>query len=423
MPRIKAKPVTQDSRTAKKPAAKDKSFSQKTVARDKSASPKPEGKATGKAITERTTTKGKIISALQKVARELGHTPSSEAFYHHSGVSRAQVAWRFQNYRDAVRAAGLQPNQMGMRVETATLLEDWGRVAREAGKVPARAEYEQAGNYSRRCFTGRFQSWMEVPAEFCKAVAAGGLSGDWTDVLEMIREATPTAWECTWMTRRRDAVRTAYRSQAMGPEMALEGLAGKELAETEFEKKLKIRQDAEMMSSAEPITPIPPPLMGKKLVTATMLAVFVAELAPTALQWVTGACFQRRELKDRPLLGAAIQLPGLAHEPVNEMGVVLLFGMVARQLGFIVESVQTAFPDCEAKMEVHPGRWQRVRIEFEYESRAFKKHCHDPEQCDLIICWRHNWPGSPPKLQVLELSRVIEKIGTSGRAMLTTDSH
>ncbi len=93
-------------------------------------------------------------------------------------------------------------------------------------------------------------------------------------------------------------------------------------------------------------------LAGKKLVTATMLAVFIAELAPTALQWVTGACFPRRVLEDRPLLGAVTQLPGLAHEPVNEMGVILLFGMVARQLGFIVESVQAGFPDCEARMEI-----------------------------------------------------------------------
>ena len=167
------------------------------------------------------------------------------------------------------------------------------------------------------------------------------------------------------------------------------------------------RQDEQTKAIARPL---PPPLIGKKSVTATMLAVFVAELAPSALQWITGACFPRRVLDDRPLLGARTQLPGLAHEPVNEMGVILLFGMVAWQLGFIVESVQSAFPDCEARMEVQPGRWQRVRIEFEYESRAFKQHGHDPEKCDLIVCWRHNWKGCPPNLQVLELSKIVERL-------------
>jgi hypothetical protein len=391
MPRSKAKPVAQDGRATKKPVI------QKAVIQ--------------KAVTEHAITKKRIIAELKKAARELGRAPSSRMFYHHSGISRSQVAWLFQTYRDAVRAAGLQPNQMGMRVETAVLLEDWGRVAREVGRIPARDDYERSGSYSRRCFTGRFQSWVEVPAEFCKTVAAGGLSGDWADVLAMIREDTPTPWECMWMTRRRDAVNAVYQSQSVGLERAPEVLA---------EKELKPHQDDLMMNSVKPFTPIPPPLIGKKLITATMLTVFVAELAPSALQWVTGACFHRRELNDRPLLGAAIQLPGLAHEPVNEMGVILLFGMVARQLGFIVESVQAAFPDCEAKMEVYPGRWQRVRIEFEYESRAFKKHNHDAAKCDLIICWRHNWPNCPPKLQVLELSRMMEQLGGTGERLKLT---
>jgi hypothetical protein len=122
---------------------------------------------------------------------------------------------------------------------------------------------------------------------------------------------------------------------------------------------------------------LPPPLLGKKCVTATMLAIFVAELAPAGLQWITGACFPRRVLADRPLLAAPIQWPGLAHEPVNEMGVILLFGMVCHQLGFVVEFVQAAFPDCMVKIEVEPGRWQYLRIEFEYESRTFRDHGHD----------------------------------------------
>ena len=29
--------------------------------------------------------------------------------------------------------------------------------------------------------------------------------------------------------------------------------------------------------------------------------------------------------------------------------------------------------------------------------------------CDLIVCWRHNWPECP--LEVLELSEAVKKIG------------
>jgi hypothetical protein len=157
-------------------------------------------------------------------------------------------------------------------------------------------------------------------------------------------------------------------------------------------------------------TRLPPPLQGKKCVTATMLAVFVAECAPSAFPWVTGACFARRPLPDRPMLGPPIRPCGLAYEPVNEMGVMALFCMLSRQLGFVIESVQSGFPDCEAKIEVEPGRWQHFRIEFEYESRNFRDHRHDPEKCDLIVCWRHNWKDCPPNLQVLELSKVMGQL-------------
>ena len=97
----------------------------------------------------------------------------------------------------------------------------------------------------------------------------------------------------------------------------------------------------------------------------------------------------------------------MAYEPVNEMGVMVLFSMMAQQLGFVIEAVQSGFPDCEAKIEVEPGRWQHFRIEFEYESLQFKKHGHDPSQCDMIVCWRHNWKNCPPNIQVLELSKLV----------------
>jgi hypothetical protein len=91
--------------------------------------------------------------------------------------------------------------------------------------------------------------------------------------------------------------------------------------------------------------------------------------------------------------------------PTNELGVVFLFGTVAREMGFMVLRLQTEFPDCEALREVAPGRWQRVRIEFEYESRNFLAHQHSAAGCDLIVCWNHNWEDCP--LEVLELKKAI----------------
>jgi hypothetical protein len=110
-------------------------------------------------------------------------------------------------------------------------------------------------------------------------------------------------------------------------------------------------------------------------------------------------------LTNQPVYGPPLTHPALSHAPTNEQGVIFLFGTVAQQLGFKVMRLQTTFPDCEAMREVEPERWQWVRIEFEYESRNFLAHMHPAKDCDLIVCWSHNWKECP--LEVLELKTVV----------------
>jgi hypothetical protein len=113
------------------------------------------------------------------------------------------------------------------------------------------------------------------------------------------------------------------------------------------------------------------------------------------------------------IYGEFINFRGLQHAPVNEQGVVFLFGMVCRELGYVVEIVRSGFPDCEAKRRIQGrhGQWQRVRIEFEFQSRSFRSHGHDSDQCDLIVCWEHNWPDCP--IEVLELKSAIAPLSST----------
>ncbi len=112
-------------------------------------------------------------------------------------------------------------------------------------------------------------------------------------------------------------------------------------------------------------------------------------------------------LRDRTIYGNPSPFQWLRHEPVNEQAVVFLFGMLAKKLGYLVENVQTSFPDCEALRQFAPGRWQRVSIEFEFESKNYREHGHPLSGCDVIVCWRHNWPGCPKHIEVVELSKMI----------------
>lgn len=112
--------------------------------------------------------------------------------------------------------------------------------------------------------------------------------------------------------------------------------------------------------------------------------------------------------RTRRKYGQTIDFRGLRHAPINELGVVFLFGMLADDLGFVVESVQNGFPDCDAKLRKPDGSFEGVRIEFEFKSSSFVQHGHNVEECDLIICWQHDWRDCP--IDVLELSKVIHNL-------------
>ena len=102
--------------------------------------------------------------------------------------------------------------------------------------------------------------------------------------------------------------------------------------------------------------------------------------------------------------GDKINYKSLSCAPVNELGVVYLFGVLHDTFDFKIESIQAGFPDCIARRKVGKNKWKEVRIEFEYESKSFLFHGHDSSQVDTIVCWVHNWQTCPKDLEVLELS-------------------
>lgn len=94
----------------------------------------------------------------------------------------------------------------------------------------------------------------------------------------------------------------------------------------------------------------------------------------------------------------------LSYAPHNELGVVFLFAYVARRLQLRIQEIRPAFPDCIAYRRTG-DREKRVRIEFEFRSSNFRTHKHNPEECDCIVCWHHDWPDVPRRIQVVELKR------------------
>ncbi len=277
-----------------------------------------------------------VLDAIRQIAQEIGRPPSRVEFQAKTGMSEYKVLRHFPSWREAVRAAGLEPDSTNIKLDDSDLLQDWGELVRKYRQIPTRHQYRREGKYSPGVFERHFGPWSAIPSKFREF---GRDKPEWADILALLPPVAPK-----W---------------ARGGSGTVSG----SLAET---------------ASATTITR------------------------------------QRHtKLEDRPIYGNPIDFRGLRHEPVNEQGVVFLFGMVAKELGFMVEAVQSGFPDCEAKRQVGLSKWQRVRIEFEFESRNYRDGGHPVDGCDVIVCWRHNWPDCPAGLEIVELESIIKSLAKS----------
>lgn len=307
-----------------------------------------------------------ILDSILAFANRTGRAPSRSEFLSLSGFSEHHVLRFFPNWRDAVRAAGLIPHTINVRLEDRELLEDWAFVVRTKRKIPSRRAYPHLGQYDPRTFR-RFGPWSNLPEVFRNFAKD---KPEYADVLALL--PPPKA----------------------PPKSARPGPVGAGLVHPERSRRAPLASRAANDKSPSSLLPNHAP----------------HRQSPSA---PSPAKLRHAPLHDRPTYGRTLDFRGLRHEPVNEQGVVLLFGLVAKELGYTVESVQSVFPDCEAKRQIAPQRWQRVHIEFEFESRNFRDHGHPLTGCDVIVCWRHNWPDCPPHIEILELSSAIQSLSAS----------
>ena len=106
-----------------------------------------------------------------------------------------------------------------------------------------------------------------------------------------------------------------------------------------------------------------------------------------------------------------ISFRGLRYAPENELGVVLLFGKIHRDLGFPeIDMIRRDFPDCWAYQKTGRGT-RRIWIEFEFRTRSFKTHTRQLRSLKLkrgiVVCWDHDWPDVDKYADVIELKTAV----------------
>jgi hypothetical protein len=284
--------------------------------------------------------------------------------------------------------------------ERKQILSSIAAVARQLGHTPSLTEFVARSGISRYLVSRTFRRWNDAirtaglePVRLKTRPEDGELLKDWGQAVRKTR---------------RIPSRYAYRRQGKHDPRTLEERFGGWSSVPHAFRKFAVGKP----KWADVLALLPAPVAHTLLSKTARLRTNESSVSSIPPKPFSTKKVQHAPLKDRATYGNPMHLPGFRHEPVNEQGVILLFGMLAEELGYMVEAVQSGFPDCEAKRQVAPNRWQRVNIEFEFESRNFRDHGHPLSGCDVIVCWRHNWDDCPDHLEVLELSTLINSGGS-----------
>jgi hypothetical protein len=327
-----------------------------------------------------------VLEDIRRVARVLDRDWVTHSEYaRHGGFGVKKVLRTFARWNDAVRAAGLTPLEPGRGAHrTRKLLgaEDIITEIRRVARLPDKQtvsvrEFNKHASFSERSVNRVFGTWSaavaaaglaplpkttripdhELEAEFRRVHSELGRAPTYYQFANASK-FSPTTYLNRWGTWRR------ARAHCLGAE------------------------DMDVLPTKQRRSQVPQRRSGRS---------GVMPRRPSTAMFSGGQVF-----------GAPLNFRGLRHEPVNEQGVVFLFGMVAQELGFLIDAIQTGYPDCTAKRLTKGGRYEAVRVEFEFKSSHFREQGHNPDKCDLIVCWQHDWRDCP--LEVLELKSAIRQL-------------
>ncbi len=396
--------------------------------------------------------KERIVAEIERLGKKLGRAPSQAELRRECKISWHYVYKYFHGMRAAVRAAGLEPGPKGGPLDERELALDWARVTRELGRLPSRAEYDARGKHAAGTLHARI-GWREMGHRFVLLAREFHIEAEWADVLEIVWKRYP--WlkhlaASNWEKMRpfenrvigRSGDRVIGKTEERGREISALGAQPRVAATQERNQGMRLgrvvvaalaieilvaaekhlepqrtQRSTEAEIGAEGITHHGDTATRKtseQAIGAEGIAHHGETERRTSEPEIEAGAQAERAVERRgqagvgALYGEPLGLAAMAHAPVNEDGVLFLFGVVAADLGFRIERVQRGFPDVEAKREVAPGMWELQLWELEWLSRNFKEHKHDPKGCRGIICWKHNWPDVPEGLEVIELRKVVK---------------
>lgn len=332
-------------------------------------------------------TREQIIEEIKRIAKEMGSKSlREEEFERHSTIPLSTVRFHIGSWNRAIQDAGLELpgksiDKTGKKApkDDDELLLDLLRLNEDSGEVPTLALIQEKGKYSDRHYRDR---WKSIAQAFALA-----------------REKFP-----------KKAKETKKTEIPVTPEINMDM----------HKEREPVYENEKTISEMEvPGGPQPGPRMDPAVEEDVGMDMDVngEEMkmnTNTKIKFIPQTIKPKKSIKKRRLLGEALDFRGLRFAPIDKEGVIYLFGMISHELGFIIEAFREEFPSAEGKrclgMEgpdiSDQHTWEQVKIEFEYKSSDFQAHGFGADQCDIIVCWFHDWDDCP--VEVLELKSTID---------------
>jgi hypothetical protein len=101
-----------------------------------------------------------IIDELQRLAEEMGRPPKESELADQAEFTEGAVSSTFGSWSEGLEAAGLEPRTNGYT--DTEVIEELQRVAAQIGHSPSRNEWQEHGEISAKTVRAHFGSWNEV---------------------------------------------------------------------------------------------------------------------------------------------------------------------------------------------------------------------------------------------------------------------
>jgi hypothetical protein len=346
--------------------------------------------------------KEQIIEEMKRIAAGMGGTLSERDFERRSTIPLTTLRFHLGSWQRAMKEAGLKPGEKVPETKPKSddeLLLELIRLNKDSGELPTPALIEAKGKYKTHHYIKR---WKSIAEAFQQAK-------------EKFQDKFNTPPQINYLTELKEKERReAERLEQLEKLEKLEKVVQVEKA-AQVEKVVPVEQ----IEQRVPVEKVPAETMQEEYDSDVLVLEGEHEMNINH-QGITGEkikfipqTIKPEKAKIKPRVSVEpIDFRGLRFAPASRQGVVYLFGMISHEMGFIIESFVSEFPDCEGKrcVDQEENQWEPIRIQFEYKSSDFKTRVsakgYNENQCDLIVCWNHNWEDSP--IEVLELRSILQ---------------